>query len=165
MKNKLYISLFAIVLSGSACITAAEIEDRVGDLENKQKVWGRTVLGANRPISPTSPSLVATFKQKVGTDSSTYAPSEYENILRHTAAKLNELANRLAQLRMTNLKVFNEYFGERSEDIAPKGQMFEAKDTSDATERAMPEAEERDSDKDDLAEDESDETSIKDVQL
>ncbi len=118
MKNKLYASLLMIAVSNCVQITAVGANG-AGEtpLNLKGPQWGSTVATAPRKgISNYGPHAIYEKPNLrhpttvLGGNPSTYAPSEDENFLIYTAKQLNDLADKLAQLRIHDRQVFMKYF-------------------------------------------------------
>lgn len=119
MKNKLYISLFAIVVSGAAVVQVIGtdtghnghgVNPNAGGAPN----WKNIVAGDK-------PGMLGASSPKYGTSSGSYAPSDLENMLRKKATNLvdvahrmsrdlNDLANALSFFRQHESEMFKKYF-------------------------------------------------------
>lgn len=139
MKNKLYVSLFAIAVSGSITVSATGANGEGINPMFAEKSAPKSMWSAKRASSK---SVI------VGGNPGTWAPSEQENNLRHLAGslemlnpkvadELREIANSIGQLRMHDLAIFNKYFGKsmhsESETTEPKMEEAQSMDNESET--------------------------------
>lgn len=133
MKNKLYMSLFAVAVSG--CITVSAVGKDGQGIDNT--FWGKTVATSKTPnwssiVKHDKPGTLGAARSasiRLGASSSTYAPSQEEDFLRKIAEKLNELADDLSRLRQENPILFNKYFDKTRAFKVPMFTKAAAEDT------------------------------------
>jgi len=126
MKNKLYVSLFAVVASGAVTVSV------IGTGRDGHGIAQPVMESEVRPmLAIQDRSMAEKAKFMLGSNPETYAPSEDEIFLRKTAQKLNDIANGLSQLRQNHLDIFNRYFGQEGTE---KSEAFEADDNDELDE-------------------------------
>ncbi len=149
MKNKLYMSLFAIAVSGSVAVVATEVRTADGTYQlsggalarsvrpMNHNFWGGTVATNSVPnwsqiVANDKPNTLGATRSTstvLGGNASTYAPSKEESFLRklantlknskpNDAMQLQNIADKIGQLRINDYKMFKKYFESKNEAVA-----------------------------------------------